>query len=76
VAYGSSKRVGQWHGNVSQTKALRLSAMMLCIFAVYFIGTFPYFIVNVYDDGGIVNTHGSIQPIAIVMVSGRFCESF
>jgi hypothetical protein len=49
VAYGSSKRVGQWHGNVSQTKALRLSAMMLCIFAVYFIGTFPYFIVNVYD---------------------------
>ncbi|XP_063414416.1 G-protein coupled receptor moody-like [Mytilus trossulus] len=49
VAYGSSKRVSQWHGNVSQTRALRLSAMMLCIFGVYFLGTFPYFIVNVYD---------------------------
>lgn len=49
IAYGSSKRVSQWNGNVSQTKALRLSAMMLCIFGVYFLGTFPYFIVNVYD---------------------------
>jgi hypothetical protein len=31
---------------------------------------------HIWNDGGIVNTHGSIQPIAIVMVSGRFCESF
>lgn len=49
VAYGSSKRVNQWRSNASQTKALRLSAMMLCIFAIFFLGTFPYFIVNVYD---------------------------
>lgn len=46
VAYRSSKRVNKWNG---QRKALRLSSMMLCIFAVFFIGTFPYFIVNVYD---------------------------
>lgn len=49
VAYGSSKRIGQWSTNATQTKALRLSAMMLCIFAIFFVGTFPYFTVNVYD---------------------------
>jgi hypothetical protein len=49
VAYGSSKRVSQWSSNAAQTKALRLSAMMLCIFAIFFVGTFPYFTVNVYD---------------------------
>ncbi|XP_033746723.1 G-protein coupled receptor moody-like [Pecten maximus] len=49
VAYGSSKRVGQWKGTSAMTKALRLSAMMMCIFAIFFFGTFPYFIMNVYD---------------------------
>ncbi|CAC5389713.1 unnamed protein product [Mytilus coruscus] len=45
-AYGSSKRAK----STSLMKALRRSAMMLCIFAAYFIGTFPYFVVNVYDQ--------------------------
>ncbi|XP_052076858.1 G-protein coupled receptor moody-like [Mytilus californianus] len=45
-AYGSSKRAK----STSLMKALRLSAMMLCIFAAYFVGTFPYFIVNIHDQ--------------------------
>lgn len=49
IAYGSSKRISQWKGNTVQLKALRLSGMMLCIFLVFFLGTFPYFIVNVTD---------------------------
>ena len=49
VAYFSSKRISNWRNNASQSKALRLSAMMLCIFSIFFLGTFPYFIVNVYD---------------------------
>ncbi|KAK3088436.1 hypothetical protein FSP39_019173 [Pinctada imbricata] len=49
VAYLSSKRISNWSSNASQSKALRLSAMMLCIFSIFFLGTFPYFIINVYD---------------------------
>lgn len=49
-AYRISKRVSQPSGGAAWTKALRLSAMMMCIFAVYFLGTFPYFIVNITDQ--------------------------
>ncbi|XP_076117665.1 G-protein coupled receptor moody-like [Mytilus galloprovincialis] len=45
-AYGSSKRAK----STSLVTALRRSAMMLCIFAAYFVGTFPYFVVNIYDQ--------------------------
>ena len=48
-AYKSFKRMSRWKGNSPQSKALRLSAMMLCIFFIFFLGTFPYFILNVSD---------------------------
>ncbi|KAL4238856.1 hypothetical protein ACF0H5_003563 [Mactra antiquata] len=49
VAYKSFKRMSRWKGNTPQGKAIRLSAMMLCIFFIFFIGTFPYFVLNVTD---------------------------
>jgi hypothetical protein len=49
VAYKSFKRMSRWKGNSPQGKAVRLSAMMLCIFLIFFCGTFPYFVLNVTD---------------------------
>ncbi|XP_060588846.1 G-protein coupled receptor moody-like [Ruditapes philippinarum] len=49
AAYKSFKRMSRWKGNTPQGKALRLSAMMLCIFFIFFLGTFPYFVLNVSD---------------------------
>lgn len=49
VAYRSFKRMSQWKGNSPQGKAMRLSGMMLCIFFIFFLGTFPYFVMNVMD---------------------------
>ncbi|KAH3847944.1 G-protein coupled receptor moody-like [Dreissena polymorpha] len=48
-AYKSFKRMSRWGSTTPQARALRLSAMMLCIFVIFFIGTFPYFVVNVMD---------------------------
>ena len=49
AAYKSFRRMSKWKSNTPQTKALRLSAMMLCIFSIFFLGTFPYFVLNVTD---------------------------
>lgn len=49
VAQKSFNRMSRWKGNTPQGKALRVSAMMLCIFFIFFLGTFPYFILNVSD---------------------------
>jgi hypothetical protein len=49
TAYRSFKRMSRWSGTTPQAKALRLSRMMLCIFLIFFLGTFPYFVLNVMD---------------------------
>ena len=48
-AYTSLKRMSRWNGTTPQAKPLCLSAMMLCIFFTFFVGTFPYFVLNVID---------------------------
>ena len=53
VAYLSRKRVArtasQYRKHKSQKDSLRLTAMMLCIFCLFLIGTTPYFAVNILD---------------------------
>jgi len=49
TAYKSFKRMSKWNGNSSQSRALRLSSMMMCIFLIFFLGTFPYFVLTVTD---------------------------
>ncbi|XP_041347490.1 protein trapped in endoderm-1-like [Gigantopelta aegis] len=53
VAYISRKRVArtasQYRRHKSQKDSLRLTAMMLCIFCLFLIGTTPYFAVNILD---------------------------
>ncbi|XP_052767230.1 G-protein coupled receptor moody-like [Mya arenaria] len=51
TAYRSFKRVSRWMGNSPQSKAIRISTMMMCIFLIFFLGTFPYFVLNVTDKG-------------------------
>ncbi|XP_052767209.1 G-protein coupled receptor moody-like [Mya arenaria] len=51
TAYRSLKRVSRWKGNSPQSKAIRMSTMMMCIFLIFFLGTFPYFVLNVTDKG-------------------------
>lgn len=48
-AFKSFKRMSKWKSNTPQKKAFRLSAMMLCIFFIFFLGTFPYFVLNITD---------------------------
>ena len=49
AAFKSFKRMSKWKSNTPQKKAFRISAMMLCIFFIFFFGTFPYFVLNVTD---------------------------
>ena len=49
AAFKSFKRMSKWKSNTPQKKAFRISAMMLCIFFIFFLGTFPYFVLNVTD---------------------------
>ncbi|KAL3852492.1 hypothetical protein ACJMK2_016122 [Sinanodonta woodiana] len=49
AAFQSFKRMSRWNNNNPQSKALKLSGMMLCIFFIFFLGTFPYFVLNVTD---------------------------
>ena len=49
AAFKSFKRMSKWKSNNPQRKAFRISAMMLCIFFIFFLGTFPYFVLNVTD---------------------------
>ena len=48
-ALKSFKRMRKWKTTNPQKRAFRLSAMMLCIFFIYFFGTFPYFVLNIID---------------------------
>ena len=48
-ALKSFKRMRKWKSTNPQKRAFRLSAMMLCIFFIFFLGTFPYFVLNMID---------------------------
>ena len=48
-AFKSFKRMRKWKSNNPQKRAFRLSAMMMCIFFMFFLGTFPYFVLNLID---------------------------
>ena len=48
-ALQSFKRIGKSRSTNPQKRAFRLSAMMMCIFFMFFLGTFPYFVLNIID---------------------------
>ena len=48
-ALKSFKRMRKWKTTNPQKRAFRLSAMMLCIFFIFVLGTFPYFVLNMID---------------------------
>jgi hypothetical protein len=57
VAYRSFKKTGYRKGTSSHGKAVRLSLMMLCIFFIFFVGTLPYYIVNMMDRNYLYPIH-------------------
>ncbi|XP_052767232.1 G-protein coupled receptor moody-like [Mya arenaria] len=49
TAYSNFKHVRRWQGNSSKADTIRISTMMMFIFLIFFLGTFPFFVLHVID---------------------------